>query len=328
MRRTTILVAVAALAVVACSKSKGGLGGGKPTGAAAAALDFLPEDTGFIAGASVKKLTSSKLWEKYGSMLLGQEETKKTLDDLKSGCGLDPLKDIESVLMAGPASMDDTKMVIVVSGKFDEKKITSCVEKMAEREGKKVSAKTEGKITTYTNPDDASKTIEVAWIKDNTIMLAPEGGPGYLKSVLEAKSHAKDNKKLYAMVEKVNTSETLWVAMEIPPDGQAAEAFSDIASGHTPTGFWTTVAYQSDLKVDVGLRFADEKAAKEVADKIDKELQQVKKEAEVAEYAKSFNVKRSGSDVQFTGGLSEKQINKLLEQFGGMLPMLLMGLGG
>ena len=56
-------IALAGLVVgaSACKKGTGGGGKGAAVGAAASALDVMPEDTALIGGISLTKLTTSKL---------------------------------------------------------------------------------------------------------------------------------------------------------------------------------------------------------------------------------------------------------------------------
>jgi len=332
---TLALVGLFAVSAPACSKDKSGGGGGggakgKPAGAAASALDIFPEDTAIVAGINVKKVLSSKMWEKYGAKLLEEGEVKEGLGKLKDACGMDPTKDIESVVIGLNGDADQDKIVILVKGAFDEAKITKCITGMVEKEeGKKVAAKTDGKITEYSAEGD-DKKIYVGWAAADTMVIVPaamEGDKAALEAIMAGKSSAKKNKDPQALKGNCNTSETIWAAAVLT--GKIGEQMA--AGGGDdpkPKAIWLNMAYVKDLALEIGARFPNDKDATAMADKANKELEGAKSDPMAGDIAKAVKIAAKGSDVVVNVNMNEKQIDDLVTKIEPMIPFLLMGAMG
>ncbi len=322
------------LGAPACKKGTGAGGGkGSVGGAAASALDIFPEDTAIIAGLNISKVTTSKLWSQYGAAMLSQGEAKENLGKLKETCGLDPTTDFEQVIIGLNGDIDEKKIIVLVKGKFDEPKITKCLTAMAAKADppKKITAKTEGKITEFA--EEGGKTVYIGWPASDTILIvsgAAEGDKAVLEAVLAGKTSAKNNKDLAAIMGNVNTSETVWAAMAVPAAGKLKDSMASAAAsaGPTPKALWINLAYQKDLKLEVGARFASDKDAKEQVDKANKELETAKNEPTMGSYLKSVKAEAKGTDAIFSLSLDEKQVDELVTKLQGILPFLLMGLQG
>jgi hypothetical protein len=338
MRRIALAISLAGLvaAVPACKKGgEGGAGGGAggaPAGtAAASALDAFPASTAGLVGVNIGKITSSKLWNQFGAKLLEDEETKANFAMLKEKCGADPLTDVQSVVIGIPDTGDNENVVVLVKGKFDEPKMVKCATALAEKEGKKVSFKTEGKITEITTEGEEKKAY-LGWAASDAVIIVPkamEGDKAALEAVLNLKTTAKSNKDLEPLVGKVNTGETIWVAMSMT--GKIGESMAS-SEGPKPAAAWGTIAHQKDLNIDAGLRFANEKDAKDFADKMNKELEGAKAGGgmppSVGEIASGVKVEAKGSDVSIKIAISEAQLDKVIAELGPLIPMLMGGLGG
>jgi hypothetical protein len=336
MRRIAICLALAGLVMgaPACKKGTGAGGGGKgqPAGAAASALDIMPEDTAVIAGISVTKLLSSKLWEQYSPLVLSDGEAKEGLAKVKDNCGIDVLKDIESVVIGVNGDLDEKKIVFLVKGKFDEPKVTKCLVTMADKEEhKKITSKTEGKITEYSEEGETKK-VYIGWAASDTIVIVPnavEGDKAALEAVLSGKSSAKDNKELAAIMGNVNTSETVWAAMVVPAAGKLKDSMASAASaGPQPKALWINLAYQKELALEIGARFANDKDAKEQVDKANKELEGAKADPTMGGYLKTVKAEAKGADAIFSINLDEKQVDELVAKLKDVLPFLMMGMAG
>jgi hypothetical protein len=316
----------------ACKTGTDAAGVGGKTAAAASALDIFPEDTAVIGGISITKLTSSKLWETYSPMLLNEGEAKDGLAKLKEGCGLDPTKDFEQVVIGVNGELDEKKIVFLIKGKFDEPKISKCLTTMAEKATppKKITAKTEGKISTYT--EEGGKTAYVGWPASDTILIVPaamDGDKAALETVLAGKTSAKNNKDLSAIIGNVDTSNTIWAALAVPATGKLKDSMAGAgSSGPPPKAVWVNLSYQKDLALQIGARFATDKDAKEQVDKFNKELDTAKADANSGPYLKTAKIEAKGADAIFSINLDEKQVDELVAKLKDFLPLLMMGMGG
>lgn len=338
MRRIsmTVAAALAALLVtggmVGCKKDGGSAGGaekGKPAGAAASALDVMPATTAGLGGLNVKKLVASKLWKEYGTKLLNEGEVKSNLEKLKAGCGFDPAADIDSVVMGADGNMEESSLVVIIKGNFNADKMIKCATVAAEGEGKKVTGKTEGKITTLT-AEGEDKSLYIGWIADDTMLVVPEaidkGDKALLEKILAGGTSAKSNAALSALMGNVNTGETVWAAADLSQAPKAGEAFEQL--GAKPAGMWINLGYQTDLSMEVGLRFASADEAKKVTEMMDKQLKEGLQQASamLGDMSNAGKVEAKGNDCVITIKLTGEQIDKVIGMVGPMLGGMLPGM--
>lgn len=328
------ILAAAMVAALACSNSdKGGgaaAGGGKVEGLAKTATTVLPEDTGLVFGLSWKQFAGTRLFEKLGPKLLQQEDVRDALELVKTTCGIDLVKDVDSVLVALPDTLDEDKTMILVKGAWTEDKINGCVGKIfGQLSGgeAKVEATKQGKLTVF---DAMGVKFYVAWVDKDTVLMTAsgfEGDASYLEKIVSGATSLKSNKKMMTLLGRTETSQTIWLAMNKPTGGEAAQALGD-AEGFD--GFWVSLKIDKKLGGMLGVRFEDEKSAKKAEKEAQDGLTEAKKKPMVKKYLGSAKIKRNGNDVVFTADLSEKHVNEMTDAVANMseedLGMALLGL--
>src|SRR5687767_8661571 len=166
---TTLVGAAAlvALAATGCNKEEkkdptapGAGGGGAPAtgapaagGGMAAAAPAVPAGTGFsvfpatskvVGGINVAGARSSAIWNMYKDQI--QAAMSKEMAEFQAMCGFDPLATIQSAVIGGDPTSEE--FVLVVKGVGREQAKT-CGEKVAVKEGKKLSITDEGNLTLY-----------------------------------------------------------------------------------------------------------------------------------------------------------------------------------
>jgi hypothetical protein len=331
MRRIALAITLAGLAATtACKKGDGTTaGGGTVSGASATALDVFPENTAGVFGVNVDKVFSSKMWQQFGTKALEGEDAKKTLDTLKKECDADPRTDVQQVVIGLPDSGENDQTVVLIKGKFDSAKLEKCAAAMANQEGKKVTFKTEGKITEITTEGEEKKAY-IGWAGSDSIVIVPkamEGDKAALEAVLAQKTSAKNNKELAPLIGQVNTGETMWGALAFT--GKLGEQMGT-GGGPKPKSAWGTIAHAKDLKINAGVRFANDKDAKDFSDELNKQFEGAKAglPPNYAEFANSVKIEQKGTDVLVNIALTEAQLDKLVAELAPYLPMLPMMLGG
>ena len=332
MRRIAICLALAGLVLGGVGCKKGAGGGGTTTGAAASALDLMPETTSFLVGINVTKLTTSNLWTQFSPQFMEQGEVKEGLTKLKEACAFDPTKDITQVVIGADGQASEKSMVVLVKGNFDAGKLEKCATAMAAKEApeKKFTIKTEGKITTVT--EEGGKNAYFGWAGSDTLVVVPaaaEGDKAALEAVLAAKTSAKNNKELGAIMGKVDTTNTIWGALVVPAEGKIKDNVTQsFNQGPPPKAGWMNFAYQKELALEIGGRFATEKDAKDYADKANKELETSKADPTAGPYLKTAKVEAKGTDLVISLKLDEKQVDELVAKVKDFLPFILMGMAG
>src|SRR5439155_24882163 len=93
---------------------------------------YLPADTEVVVTWNVRQVLGSQLVKKNGleqlrDLIKSQEEVEALLKELN----LDPLKDIDKVLVAAPASGEQDKGLVIVHGRFNLDKFKARADKAA-----------------------------------------------------------------------------------------------------------------------------------------------------------------------------------------------------
>src|SRR6185503_4245810 len=169
---TTTLAAVFVLAVSAsgCEKKKdeaggGAAGGGKSAAGAAAAVPsktgfaVFPGDSQFVVGINLASARSSGLWAKYKDKVEAQMASE--FAELREACGIDPIGQVQTIIAAGKQGGGGEPDAVVVMKGLQRGSLKTCGEKMAAKEGKKLTVTEEGNLANYVVDD---KNIWAAWL--------------------------------------------------------------------------------------------------------------------------------------------------------------------
>jgi hypothetical protein len=279
---------------------------------------YLPNSSEGVITIDVKLLLNSAIakrnLEQIKPLLKADENFQKTVDAL----GLDPFKDIETILIGAPGGGDMTKAVAVVQGKFNSKKIHAFAEKAAKDNPEMVKIEKVGNDSLYqiTPPGRNEKTNYAALLDDTT--LVGSGSRDMVVEAMEKKSGKKKGelkKDLAALLGKANTKQAIRFALLEAIVGQG-----DLAGQvKTATG---GITVGEDIKIEITLNAKDDKAAATVSDKIDEGLRQAKqfvglialkekKAAPLIDVVNTFEVKAQDTIVSIKGEVSKSVVEKL-----------------
>ena len=131
----------------------------KTVPARAADLDrYLPADAEQVAVANVRQMLDSPLVQKHGlDHLKAALQKDKKVQDLLTALKLDPLKDIDTVIVANAGTRGD-KTLLVVEGRFDQKKIDDTFAQLAPNSSSRRRAMRSARVSTrFTCCDDTSR---------------------------------------------------------------------------------------------------------------------------------------------------------------------------
>jgi hypothetical protein len=318
-----------AASLVACSKGGGGgPGGGTVTGAASSALDFLPKDTSLAIGINPGKLKDSKYYAMLTKGIDQNPEAKAALDAAKS-CGLDWQTDFESIVIAGGGNLDKDRAIIIIKGNWDHDKLAKCAPAIAEKGGKKITVSKDGDLTVVQK--EGEKPAYLAWPAKGVMMATPtsfEGDKAFLSDLMKKATSVKDNKVFMDLIGSTDTAAGVWFSGQLP-DQQSTMMMSQLdPSGKLKlVGVYAALGLAKDFKGTVGLRLTGD--PKPVADKLTTELDNAKKQLppQYVDLMKDVTVSTAANDVVIKIGLTEKQIDTIVEMVGQFVPGF-GGLGG
>jgi hypothetical protein len=167
--------------------------------ARAADMDrYLPADSEVVATWNIRQVLGSPLFKKSGLEQLGdlikqQEEIESVLKELN----LDPLKDIDKVIAAAPASGEPDKGLFIVHGRFNLDKFKARAEKAAKdnKENFKIQKVKDGQGGEYTVYEISgpiqgnNQTVFAGFASRNTLLAA--ASKDYLIDGLKVKDATK-----------------------------------------------------------------------------------------------------------------------------------------
>jgi hypothetical protein len=174
---------------------------------------LMPPDADMVAVGNYQQLVASAMFKKHGLEPFKQTLQDPQLKQALQALGLDPLKDIDTVIVSNKGKLDNTGyLFIAVKGRFDLEKIQAA----AKSEGLKVHQV--GQLTIY-----ETKGTDPAFIAlpdKNTLVLSTK--KDYLADVMTGKVQpGKNAEQLKAALAKANSRDTIYFAMVLTPEMKA-----------------------------------------------------------------------------------------------------------
>ena len=250
---------------------------------------LLPASTDSVVQVNVRQILDADITKKYAleqiKQLLDGNDAKKILTEL----GLNPLKDIDQVVMGSSgANKDDMKLLVIVHGKFNVDKLTRAAEAQTKRDPDKLSKVVEGNTTMYkTTIDNLDKDLYASILDENTIVVASEkkmvitaakansgNDPANIKGELASLIRKLDGK---ASVYAVSIVKGKLDEVKIPGGGQLPldlSAFQELLPKIETLSF--IVQVKSDVSIEVTVGMKNEAAAGDLQTALDEFLKQIK----------------------------------------------------
>lgn len=233
---------------------------------------MIPADAEAVVSINVRQLLDSDLFKKYG-----KDEVEKGLQDEKAkklltALGLDPLKDIESILVTSAGTPEKPKVLVVARGKFDVSKIKSAAENYAKEKPDELKITKDGDVTIYEGKGDNGQKVYAHLVANGKTLLASTD-QDYLVNSIKSPS-AGPSKELATALTKVSGKESIWAAAVVTDamkQQMAANPQTKNLAGklESITG---DINVGNDLALDLTIHTADAMAAGDVK----KMLNQVK----------------------------------------------------
>lgn len=278
---------------------------------------FLPGSTNVVVTLNVKQLLESALVKKFDGKIKdaikNDANAKKILEDL----GLDPFKDVDSVVVGGTGGKEDD-VLILVAGRFSRAKMEAKAEEVAKGDqGLKITKEGNYKVYEMTGKD--GKTGFGAILNDNTLAFSPK--KDYVVEALDkqaGKKKADLKKDLTTLLDKADTKQS--VTMVALGSGLGADQdFADKIK--TVTG---GINITDEIKMAIEMAAKDDKSAKAVAEELDKKMGEVKtlvgfmaasdaRFAPLVDVVKTLKISATGSTISLKGDVTKAVIDNLLK---------------
>lgn len=208
-------------------------------------LEFVPKDAQGVLSISPSRLFDSAPYKGFMKKMVDAkvpEDKRAILPEYKK-CGIDVTKDIGSVVIA--ASENGDKVMIAMSGNFDQKKAEACVSTLG------------GTVADGIYTVDG-KPLNAYWPNDKVMLLSKKMSTEDMKASL-ANGTVKDNAEMMKLVEQARSGATIWGAGIVPSEMQANLKG---AAGVEPKSAHMSLKLDTGFSLAVGTQFDAEDAAK------------------------------------------------------------------
>jgi hypothetical protein len=244
---------------------------------------LIPEDSEFVLSANMKQIVGSDIIKKYALDQLKQAldgaDAKKFLTDI----GLDPLKDVDRLIIAGAGKdQTDTHGLVIIKGKYDAEKLFKAAEAQTKKDPDHFTLVKDGKDVMFKYQPDNGNPAYATVVDDSTVVV---GSDKKMVTTALAVGTKKPTlgKDLAALIGKQDDKASLWmvgVTKDKLKDAKFPKAGGVPANLQEALQKMDTVAVvvrvTEDVSLDVSLGMASADAADEMAKLIDDGVQQLK----------------------------------------------------
>lgn len=316
-----MLLAAGAAAALSC-RGGCGSGGGKarPLGGR---LALFPAQATMVVSVDVAKLRSAPLAGKLAELVTQSQSDSKEIETFTRRTGLDPLKQLESLVVAFPeeARRHGEFGLVLKAAAFDQARLIAYTRDELQKDGDDLVATPRGHRTLWarrSNPEVAGFFMD-----DRTFVLGAGGWAGRMADLSDGgpiSSSAESNKDLVRLCERTAGNHAAWAAALVPDDTRrllmAEPRFKSAASvTRMAAGLDVTKGLDALVLADL----AKEGDAATLAAQVTESLRDAKKNAEVlmlglGPYLDAVTTKGAGSTFEVHIGLTTTQVNDLLER--------------
>ncbi len=230
---------------------------GLPIAARSDAFRLLPPEAKLFFGFDFRKFDGAPIFDRYKQLMV--EQMPPEIASLKAVCGIDPLKDIDWAL--GAMDPESNAMVVLVKGNFTRASVESCVEKMGEANGEKITITAEGDSQVYTGRHDS---MFVSWPAESVVAISPDNSRALFDALVGRKTSAAPGAQVAAALKAVDTQSGFWLTTEATPQltgGLPVDGIAAIRMSAEPSSTLDLVAALECVSADK----ANEAEAKMVA---------------------------------------------------------------
>ncbi len=299
------------------------------TTAQAADLDkisrLLPDETETVMAVNIRQILDSAVVKKYGlDKLKDAIDSQGEIKDYLKDMGLDPLKDIDSIIVGSAGNTDTEKGLFVITGRFDPEKLEAKATELAKDKPDFIKEIKLGKRKAFEINAPNSPQAVFAAVADKKMILAASS-KGALEDALEKHAGNKTtklkNKELQGVVAKIDDKQSFWLvlpASSLPPEilnsdeaKKALEGVEVITAGFTIT---------DKLVLKVGVTTKDAESAKSLQKQIKKTLQFAtaflalnEQTAPLADAIAAIKTTPNDKTISLEGELSAEVLEKLFK---------------
>jgi hypothetical protein len=259
---------------------------------------YLPEDTEMVVSFNVRQMLESDLYKKNigdagRDALKGLSDVQDALQDL----GFDPFRDLDRVIVAGPAGAEQDRGLIIAHGRFDLDKFRAKAEKTAKDDPNmlkihKIADGDNGKFLVYeVKVNDQAPDVFVGLADGTTLLASP--GKDYVVDAMR-RVNAKEppvlkNTQMQELLGRMNDKQSISVAVigSALTEG-APQEVKDLFGKIDVVGGGVTI--DEDIKIEIAATAKDADDAKQVVEDLNNYVNQARLLAAALAFTKNNKV--------------------------------------
>jgi hypothetical protein len=284
---------------------------------AATADKYLPDDSEAVLTVNVRQFLETPLinrdLDKLREALKSQEKISAELEKV----GLDPLKDIDLITIAGAPGQGDDHFLLVAHGRFDAAKLDARARNAVAEESDKVSEVKEEDHTFYsiTQPG-AARVFYIAWPESGTIVASPSKDLIlHVFAVQAGKSQSSLNQDMVGLLDKVDEKSIASVV-------GLGSLFKDTPQAGQVQHLSGSVTIDQSMHLTAAVAVKDVETAEALTKTITDGLAQAKTMLSMAakdredlgpaiSLLEAIKIRREGDTISIEGELTEDLLDKL-----------------
>ena len=313
-----------------CSSTSG-------TGAAKEDLQLVPKETDVVFMANVTRMRDTALWRRVLDLRDSQPSVKKDYDEFVTKCALDPLKQIDSVFLAFPESVGQSKeFAAILRGTFNEAKLVECATEQAKKDNQELAVSEYGGHKLYTSTKQGQAFA--SFLDAKTVVL---GGKEWIKKTIdlaagkkEAGPSAKENETLMALIKRAKISAGLWGVGVVPQSARdQLKNDPNFASAASMKDVFGNIDLASGFLADLNVDLGSPADAVELSKKIGDQIAEARKNpqfmmAGLNSFLESVKVEAVQSTFHVNVTFNQQQVDDLINRVQGLLSSFRGALGG
>jgi hypothetical protein len=251
---------------------------------ASGALAWFPSETQIVVAVDFARLRATPLWARLAPLATSNADDKVQIDDMVRRTGFDPMRQIDSLMVAFPEeARNGGAMGLVLRGKgFEEARLVAYVRDQVAKQGDDLfSFRRAGRTMWATRREP---TVAGFFVDDRSFVLGAGGWAEKMADLSRASppSGAQTNLPLVHLVERAGVTSSVWAAAIVPAATRALLASEpSLSSGAGINRLAFSVDAASGLRAKLVADLATREQAQAMTDQVARALRSAKQSPQV-----------------------------------------------
>lgn len=328
-RRGVTLGRALQVAALTCAVGLSGCNRTSGSGAARDDLKMVPKETDVVLMVNLAQARKSPTWQRAVQRLSEDAKGRADYQDFARRCQLDPFTQIDSLFVALPSNISDSKeYAALLRGPFDSTQLMNCIRDISRDKGEPI---VEAEHVGTKLVGIGRQPTFLAAVGKKVLAL---GGSGWIRRVAELSTgkgpggNASDHQELQALIKRTRTGDTLWWSGLVPPSSTERlrnnPLLGPVRSLHSVSG---SLDLSKGLAAHAYLDLGSEADATELKKNADTQLEGLRTQPALrmmgmVSFLNGVKTGAKGSTFDLEVELTQPQVDDLVNRVAGLSGML------